>query len=176
LWYNLIRVWITVRRINVIRVTVDTIRLSLKSSERVVLLRENEQERQLPIFIHATEADAIAAELKSYHPPRPLTHDLLKSTISALGGELQYVLINDLRESIFYAVLHIEQGDRTIDVDARPSDSIALAVRTRCPIYVADHVMEIAGVFPSKEVETAPDQQDLSVFRDFVETLDLGES
>jgi bifunctional DNase/RNase len=141
-----------------------------------VLLRENEQERQLPIFIHATEADAIAAELKSYHPPRPLTHDLLKNTIDALGGDLQYVLINDLRESIFYAVLHIEQDERTVDVDARPSDSIALAVRARCPIYVADHVMEVAGVYPATEIEAAQDQEDLSVFRDFVETLDLGES
>jgi bifunctional DNase/RNase len=157
-------------------VTVDTIRISLKSSERVVLLRENEQERQLPIFIHATEAEAIASELKNRHPPRPLTHDLLKNAIDALGSELRYVLINDLRENIFYAVLHIEQGERTVDVDARPSDSLALAVRARCPIYVADHVMNVAGVYPSTEVETAQDQQDLSVFRDFVETLDLGES
>jgi bifunctional DNase/RNase len=159
----------------VIPVTVDTIRISLKSSERVVLLRESEQERQLPIFIHATEADAIAAELKSYHPARPLTHDLLKNTVDALGGVLQYVLINDLRENIFYAVLHIEQGERTVDVDARPSDSIALAVRARCPIYVADHVMEAAGVYPATEVESTQERQDLSVFRDFVETLDLGE-
>jgi bifunctional DNase/RNase len=160
----------------VIPVTIDTIRISLKTSERVVLLRENEQERQLPIFIHATEADAIAAELKNYHPPRPLTHDLLKNTVDALGGQLQYVLINDLRERIFYAVLHIEQDARTVDVDARPSDSIALAVRARCPIYVADHVMDIAGVYPATEIEAAQENQDLSVFRDFVETLDLGES
>jgi bifunctional DNase/RNase len=155
---------------------VDTIRISLKSPQRVVLLRENEQERQLPIFIHANEADAIASELKGYQPPRPLTHDLLKNAVDALGGELQYVLINDLREGIFYAVLHIEQDERTVDVDARPSDSIALAVRTRCPIYVADHVMEAASVYPAIEVEHAQAQQDLSVFRDFVETLDLGES
>jgi bifunctional DNase/RNase len=141
-----------------------------------VLLREDKQERQLPIFIHATEADAIADELKNLRPARPLTHDLLKNTIDALGSELQYVLINDLRENIFYAVLHIKQGDRTVDVDARPSDSIALAVRARCPIYVADHVMDLAGVYPSVEVESVQERQDLSVFRDFVETLDLGES
>ena len=158
-----------------IPVTVDTIRISLKSAERVVLLRENEQERQLPIFIHATEADAIAAELKGEHPPRPLTHDLLKNTIDALGSQLKYVLINDLRDNIFYAVLHIEQNGRSVDVDARPSDSIALAVRVRCPIYVADHVMQVAGVYPATEVESTQEQQDLSVFRDFVETLDLGE-
>jgi bifunctional DNase/RNase len=141
-----------------------------------VLLRENEQERQLPIFIMPPEAEAIASELKHYHPARPLTHDLLKNTIDALGSELQYVLINDLRENIFYAVLHIQQGDRTVDVDARSSDSIALAVRARCPIYVSEHVMDLAGVYPAVEVETTQEQQDLSVFRDFVETLDLGES
>ena len=157
-----------------IRVTVDSIRISLKDPQRVVLLREFEQDRQLPIFIHATEADAIAAELKGFKPPRPLTHDLLKNCLSALGGELEYVLISDLRDNIFYAVLHVEQDGHAIDVDARPSDSIALAVRARVPIFVAEKVMDAAGVHPSREVET--EQENLSVFRDFVETLDLGDS
>jgi bifunctional DNase/RNase len=156
-----------------IRVTVDTIRISLRSPERAILLKELEQERQLPIFIHATEAEAIAAELEGYRPPRPLTHDLLKNTIEALGGDLQYVLVNDLRDNIFYAVLHIVQEGREVDVDARPSDSIALAVRARVPIYVAEEVMEAAGVYPAVEIEQ--EQEDLAVFRDFVETLDLGE-
>ena len=129
--------------------------------------------KQLPIFIHATEAEAIAAELEGYRPQRPLTHDLLKNCIAALGGELQYVLINDLRDDIFYAVLHVEQAHRMIDIDARPSDSIALAVRARVPIYVAEEVMDAAGVYPA--VEIAQEQEDLAVFRDFVETLDLGE-
>ncbi len=156
-----------------IRVTVDTIRISLKSPERAVLLKEVERERQLPIFIHATEAEAIAAELEGYRPQRPLTHDLLKNCIAALGGELQYVLINDLRDNVFYAVLHVEQAHRTIDIDARPSDSIALAVRARVPIYIAKEVMDAAGVYPA--VEVAQEQEDLTVFRDFVETLDLGD-
>jgi bifunctional DNase/RNase len=156
-----------------IQVTVDTIRISLRSSERAILLKELEQERQLPIFIHATEAEAIAAELEGYRPPRPLTHDLLNNCVSSLGGELEYILINDLRENIFYAVLHVVQGERTIDIDARPSDSIALAVRAHAPIYVAEEVMDAAGVYPSVEIEE--EQEDLSIFRDFVETLDLGE-
>lgn len=156
-----------------IQVTVDTIRISLRSSERAILLKELEQERQLPIFIHATEAEAIAAELEGYRPPRPLTHDLLNNCVSSLGGELEYILINDLRENIFYAVLHVVQGERTIDIDARPSDSIALAVRARVPLYVAEEVMDAAGVYPSVEIEE--EQEDLSIFRDFVETLDLGE-
>jgi uncharacterized protein len=156
-----------------IRVTIDTIRISLRSPERAILLKELEQDRQLPIFIHATEAEAIAAELEGYRPPRPLTHDLLNNCISALGGELQYVLISDLQNNIFYAVLHVLQDGREIDIDARPSDSIALAVRARVPIYVAEAVMDAAGVYPAVEIQ--PEQGDLSVFRDFFETLDLGE-
>jgi uncharacterized protein len=156
-----------------IRVTIDTIRISLRSPERAILLKELEQDRQLPIFIHATEAEAIAAELEGYRPPRPLTHDLLNNCISALGGELQYVLISDLQNNIFYAVLHVLQDGREIDIDARPSDSIALAVRARVPIYVAEAVMDAAGVYPAVEIQ--PEQEDLAVFRDFFETLDLGE-
>jgi bifunctional DNase/RNase len=156
-----------------IQVTVDTIRISLKGPERAILLKEVDQERQLPIFIHATEADAIAAELEGYKPPRPLTHDLLKNCLAALGGELQHVLINDLRDNIFYAVLHVLQDGRQVDIDARPSDSIALAVRARVPIYVSEHVMEAAGVYPAEEIQE--DEEQLAIFRDFVETLDLDE-
>ena len=156
-----------------IRVTIDTIRISLRSPERAILLKELDQDRQLPIFIHATEAEAIAAELEGYRPPRPLTHDLLKNCVTTLGGELQFVLINDLRNNIFYAVLHVVQDGQEIDIDARPSDSIALAVRARVPIYVADAVMDAAGVYPSVEIHQ--EREDLSAFRDFVETLDLGE-
>jgi bifunctional DNase/RNase len=154
-----------------IRVTVDTVRISLKGPERAVLLKEVEQERQLPIFIHATEAEAIANELEGYKPLRPLTHDLLKNCIATLGGELQYVLINDLRDNVFYALLHIVTGGREIDIDARPSDSIALAVRARVPVFVAEKVMGDAGVYPSEEV--SEDSEKLAVFRDFVETLGL---
>jgi bifunctional DNase/RNase len=154
-----------------IRVNVDTIRISLKGPERAVLLKEVEEDRQLPIFIHATEAEAIAAELEGYHPPRPLTHDLLKNCIAALGGELQYILVSDLRDNIFFAVLHVLQDGREIDIDARPSDSIALAVRARVPIFVAESVMEAAGVYPAEDIQE--DQEQLAVFRDFVETLGL---
>ena len=154
-----------------IRVNVDTIRISLKGPERAVLLKEIEQDRQLPIFIHATEAEAIAAELEGHRPLRPLTHDLLKNCISALGGELQYVFINDLRDNIFYAVLHVLQDGREVDIDARPSDSIALAVRARVPIFVAEKVMSAAGVFPAEDIHEETER--LSVFRDFVDSLDV---
>jgi bifunctional DNase/RNase len=156
-----------------IRVNVDTIRISLRGPERAILLKEVEQDRQLPIFIHATEAEAIAAELEGYKPPRPLTHDLLKNAITALGGELQYVFVNDLRDNIFYAVLHVIQDGRAVDIDARPSDSIALAVRAQVPIYVAPEVMDAAGVYPAEEV--GREDEGLDAFRDFVDSLDLSD-
>jgi bifunctional DNase/RNase len=155
-----------------IRVDVDTIRISLRGPERAILLKESEGDRQLPIFIHATEADAIAAELQGYRPPRPLTHDLLKNAIAALGGELQFVYINDLRDNIFYAVLHVHQDEQTVEIDARPSDSIALAVRARVPVFVDESVMDAAGVYPAEEVEERSEEE-LDVFKDFVDTLDL---
>jgi bifunctional DNase/RNase len=157
-----------------IEVTVDTIRYSLMRQDRAILLREVDQDRQLPIYIGRTEAEAILVELQGYKHPRPLTHDLLKNCITALGGELQYVLVNDLRDDIFFAVLHIVQGKREMDVDVRPSDSVALAVRAHVPIYVSEEVMEKAGVYPAGKAEE--DKEQLAIFRDFVDTLDTDDS
>jgi len=156
-----------------IKVIVDTIRISLKGPERAILLRDLQDERQLPIFIHATEAEAIATELQGHKPPRPLTHDLLKNVIAALGGRLEYVLINDLRDNVFYAVLHVVVDGRTIDIDARPSDSIALAVRAGVPIYVSDEIMATQSIYPSEEI--SEDSEQLGAFREFIDSLDLGD-
>ena len=155
-----------------IQVKVDTIRARLTGHERLILLREIGQERQLPIYIGIPEAEAISLELRGYKHARPLTHDLLTNCIAALGGELQYVYINQLRDDVFHAVLHIIQDGREIDIDSRSSDSIAIAVRAQVPIYVADEVMDQAGAWPSEEVEEV-DVEKLEVFRDFVDTLDL---
>ncbi|MBN1936788.1 MAG: bifunctional nuclease family protein [Anaerolineae bacterium] len=155
-----------------IEVTIESIRISLMSPERAVLLKEVGDERQLPIFIHSTEADAILLELQGYpQHPRPLTHDLLKNVIEDLGGVLQYVEVNDLKDDIFYALLHVAQDGREVDIDARPSDSIALAVRAKVPIYVAESVMERAGIYPAEDMPL--DEEALSEFRDFVDTLDM---
>lgn len=156
-----------------IQVTVDSIRVNLMnpSPERVLLLKEMGQERQLPIFIYATEADAIIWELQGHKQPRPLTHDLLKNCIAELGGELEYILISELRDNIFFAVLHVVQGHRVLDIDARPSDSIALAVRAHVPIYVAEQVLDQAGIYPGQEI--APDTEEMDIFRNFVDTLDM---
>ncbi len=155
-----------------IEVTIESIRISLMSPERAVLLKEVGDERQLPIFIHATEADAILLELQGYpRHPRPLTHDLLKNVIEELGGELQFVQVSELRDDIFFALLHVLQDEQEIKIDARPSDSIALAVRARVPIFVAESVMEQAGIYPLEE--SPVDNEALTEFRNFVDTLDM---
>jgi bifunctional DNase/RNase len=156
-----------------IEVEVDTIRVRLTGHERLVLLKELEQERQLPIYIGIPEAEAISLELKGYRHSRPLTHDLLLNCVEALGGQLKYVLISELRDNIFYALLHVVRDGETIDIDSRSSDSIAIAVRAKVPIYVAPEVMEEAGVWPAKEI--TEEGEELSIFRDFVDSLDLDE-
>lgn len=156
-----------------IEVEVDTIRVRLTGHERLVLLKEIEQERQLPIYIGVPEAEAISLELKGYKHSRPLTHDLLLNCIEALGGQLEYVLISELRDNIFYALLHVTRNGEAIDIDSRSSDGVAISVRAKVPIYVAQGVMEEAGVWPSEEI--TEDREELAIFRDFVDTLGLDE-
>ncbi|NJP05134.1 MAG: bifunctional nuclease family protein [Chloroflexaceae bacterium] len=174
-----------------IRVTIDSIRVSLLTQHRVVVLRETDSRRYLPIWIGPFEAEAIAMAIQGHEPPRPLTHDLLKSMIVDMGGTVAHILINDIHDNTFFAHIVIEHYGRTIEVDARPSDAIALAVRTDVPIYVETHVLDQAGVFfdedeqPSPEPSIAPtaggdepeteiaSDDSLSLFRDFINTLDL---
>lgn len=116
-----------------------------------ILLKEINGNRRLPIIIGAFEAQAIALEIEGIKPPRPLTHDLLKQMIDSLGAAVMEVVIDELRENTFYAKIVLEVSALTNEVDARPSDAIALAVRTQSPIYVAEKVMEAAAFLPSEE-------------------------
>ena len=116
-----------------------------------ILLKEINGNRRLPIIIGAFEAQAIALEIEGIKPPRPLTHDLLKQMIDSLGAAVMEVVIDELRENTFYAKIILEVSALTNEVDARPSDAIALAVRTQSPIYVAEKVMEAAAFLPSEE-------------------------
>lgn len=118
-----------------------------------ILLKEIEGVRRLPIIIGAFEAQAIALEIEGIKPPRPLTHDLLKQIIDSLGGSVLEVIISELRENTFYAKIVLEVSGLTNEIDARPSDAIALSVRTQAPIYVAEPVLETAGFIPSDENE-----------------------
>ncbi len=118
-----------------------------------ILLREIGAARRLPIIIGAFEAQAIALEIEGIKPPRPLTHDLLKHMIDNLGATIIEIIIDELRENTFYAKIVLEVSGLTNEVDARPSDAIALAVRARSPMYVAESVMEAAAFIPSEETE-----------------------
>ncbi len=116
-----------------------------------LLLKETYGIRRLPIIIGAFEAQSIALEIEGIKPPRPLTHDLMKDLIDNLGGTLVEVLIDELKENTFYAKIVIEISSLTNTVDARPSDAIALAIRTNAPLFVSEEVMKTAAFVPSGE-------------------------
>jgi bifunctional DNase/RNase len=118
-----------------------------------ILLKEMHGSRRLPIIIGAFEAQAIALEIEGIKPPRPLTHDLLKSFLDNVGATVTEVLIDELRENTFYAKIILEMSTLTNEIDARPSDAIALAVRAQSPIYVAESVMDAAAFIPSEETD-----------------------
>ncbi|HEX9741140.1 MAG TPA: bifunctional nuclease domain-containing protein [Ignavibacteriaceae bacterium] len=117
------------------------------------MLKEVNGNRRLPIIIGAFEAQAIALEIEGIKPPRPLTHDLLKHITDNLGATIVEVVIDELRENTFFAKIILEVSALTNEIDARPSDAIALAVRAQAPIYVSETVMEVAAFIPSEEGE-----------------------
>ena len=132
-------------------------------------------DRYLPIWIGPSEADAIAMKIQGRTPERPITHDLITSTFSQLGISGSRIVITSLSEEVFFARLHLQQNDHQIDVDSRPSDAIALAVRFECPIFVAAEVLDRAGVIPEKDEEVSEEQVDegrLTIFRDLFNSLD----
>lgn len=160
-----------------IEVTVDSVRVSLMSQHRVVVLKEMDSERYLPIWIGPFEADAITIQLQGVQVARPLTHDLLKALIAELGASVSHILVNDLRNDTFYAQIVMDSDGHRIELDSRPSDAIALAVRVHVPIFVAEKVMDQAAITPDEEIGTTglskEEEEKLSVFRDFVDSLDL---
>jgi uncharacterized protein len=161
-----------------VEVTVDSIRVSLMSTHRVVILKDIESERYLPIWIGPCEADAITVELQEVEVARPLTHDILKNVIGALGGKVLRIEISDLKSDIFYATVVIESRGKTIEIDSRSSDALALAVRAKVPIFVHDEVMGKAAILPESEMEEAGEggEERLSAFKDFVDSLDFDEN
>jgi hypothetical protein len=159
--------------------------------QRVVILKEKEAERYLPIWIGPAEADAISVTIQEVKLPRPLTHDLVCSIINALGASVNYVVVSDLQNDTFYAKLILNVDGEQIEVDSRPSDAIAIAVRTRVPIYTDEVVLDKAGVLLDQETgkpiakhggdekagsKSVVDEEELkrmSAFTDFIETLNL---
>lgn len=166
-----------------IEVYVESIRVNMANYKRVVMLKEKTSNRYLPIWIGHFEADAIAIPMQKVSVSRPLTHDLLRAAIGALGARLERVVINDLADETFFAKLILDQDGKSLEVDARPSDAIALAIRTEVPIYVEEKVLDSAGmVFDTeegvesearREDDTPLDEAKLSVFKQFINALDI---
>ncbi len=175
-----------------IEVTIDSVRVNLMSPQRLVILREVGADRYLPIWVGQYEAEAITVALQEVEMVRPLTHDLLKNIFATFNAKIKRIEIVALKEDIFYGNIVAEVNGQETNVDSRPSDAIALAVRAHVPIMVDENVIQTAGITPETEVDstsgaTAPRpapskaappvgelrKERLSVFEDFVGKLDL---
>ncbi len=153
-----------------LEVTVSDIGLDRNTNSPVVILRERGGARILPIWIGAAEANAIAMELKGVKAQRPLTHDLLKQIIVGLGGDLRRVVISSVKENTYFAELLIHRDDHVFQVDARPSDSIALALRLNAPIFTSDQLLDESGL---QTDEPTPDPSlDADKLKEYLEKMD----
>lgn len=178
-----------------VEVVIDSVRVSLTNQQRIVVLREVDTERYLPIWIGPFEAEAITIALQEIEVARPQTHDLLKNAFSLLNARLTRVEVISLRDDVFYGNLVVENNGRTIEIDSRPSDALALAVRARVPILVSSEVMDSAGIIPEQDIQaqdatgisaaaaTSGDEvveeeseERLSVFEDFLQNLELDDT
>ena len=172
-----------------IEMTIDRIGVSLNSYQRVVILKERDAERCLVIWIGPAEAESIAIKLQNVTVPRPMTHDLLNSVIPELGASVRHILISALKDDTYFAQIVIRHGETDIEIDSRPSDAVALAVRAGVPIYAAEEVVDEAGVLVDPETGdyayardsdgaegravTEDELRRLSAFKDFVEELSM---
>ena len=179
-----------------IEMVIDSIRVSLMNYQRVVILKEKGSERYLPIWIGPAEADAIAVKLQDISVPRPLTHDLLSNIIAELGATVSSVIVCDLRDDTFYAKILLSVDGKTMEIDSRPSDALALGVRKKVPIFADEAVLEKAGILldketgkpflkdmrpanapgePTKETGATDENLKKTAFYDFIQDLDLGD-
>jgi bifunctional DNase/RNase len=175
-----------------IEMVVESVRVHMLSNRHVVILKEKERERYLPIWIGPWEASSIAMKLQGLTPERPLTHDLFASTLEELGASVERVVISELAEETYHARIYLELDGRIVEVDSRPSDALALAVRVSVPVFAAEDVLDQAGLGADGGLGEDGDEAGaalestgenivdprLDVFRDFVNSLDVepGES
>jgi bifunctional DNase/RNase len=172
---------------DMVEVVIDSIRVSLMSQQRIVILREMNAERYLPIWIGIYEAEAITISLQEVEVARPLTHDLLKNVFNALNAKIVRVEVSALRDDTFFGNIVVEVDGAPLSIDARPSDALNLAVRAHVPILVDRSVMDTAGIIPEEDLqeenrekpvgvdepEIEGGEERLSVFEDFLEKLDI---
>ena len=169
-----------------IEMSIEAVRVSMQNLSRVLILREKEAERFLVIWIGPSEAEAIAMKLGEAQPPRPMTHDLLRSIIDSLGAQVRHILVNDISNDTFYARIVLDSNGKVMEIDSRVSDAVALAVRAQVPIFAEESVLERAGLLLDREQETVtagnnepisragPEElEKMSAFKDFIEGLDL---
>jgi bifunctional DNase/RNase len=149
-----------------IRMTLAGVRVELPTNQPIVLLKEDEGERYLPIWIGAAEAAAIAFALQGVVTPRPMTHDLMKNLLEEVGAHIQRIEITELREGTYYANINMRMNGNAYEISARPSDAIALAVRVEAPIFADEEVLTDASILiPSDE------EDEVEKFREFLESV-----
>lgn len=175
---------------DMIEVVIDSIRVGLMSQQRVVILREANADRYLAIWIDPYMAEQITFALQEVEVARPMTHDLVREIVRSMDGRVVRVEVHDLKGDVFYGNIVVEVNGRTVDIDSRPSDALAVAVRTHVPILVAREVLDAAGIVPEEDLddseaeaaaledgealEPAGDER-LEAFEDFLQTLDIKE-
>ena len=147
--------------------TITGVRVEVPSNTPIVLLREQAGERFLPIWVGPVEAMAISSAMEGNEPARPQTHDLFVSTIAALGAKLRRAIVTELRDNVFYAELLLDLDGTTVTVSSRPSDAIALCVRTGTPVYAETAVLDEAGI----EIRDDEDEAEIDEFREMLEDL-----
>jgi bifunctional DNase/RNase len=172
---------------DMVEVVIDSIRVSLISQQRIVILREVDADRYLPIWIGIYEAEAIALALQDVEVARPLTWDLLKNIFGIMDARILRVEVTSLHDDTYYGNIVAEVDGRNIDIDSRPSDAIALAVRAHVPILVSRPILDSVGVVPEEDIQESAEEpgqkaeapaseineENLSVFEDFLENLDI---
>lgn len=177
--------------VEMVEVVIDSIRISLTNQQRVVLLREVNEQRYIPIWIGPYEAESITIALQEIEIARPQTHDLLMRSIEQLKGKLLRVEVVALKGDVFYGNLVVQAGEEILHIDSRPSDSLAVAVRAHVPILVGRGVIDLAGIIPEEDLQTSQDEDGasekevadtpdakkrLSVFEDFLQNVELDDS
>ena len=150
-----------------IEMTIKGLMVDPITNTPIIILRDKDGERVLPIWVGLPEANAIALQIENISTPRPMTHDLLRNVIQDLKASVHKVVVCDLQENTFYALIYLSLGGETVAVDARPSDAIALALRSRAPIFVEDTVIEHA-----KTVDFSSEKADADRLQKWLESLD----
>lgn len=159
-----------------VEMKVEGLTLDPLTNMPIIILKDLSGSKSLPIWVGIFEANAIALEIEKISTPRPMTHDLLKNFIESMKAQINHILVSDLKDNTFYAVISLAFGDTTLNIDSRPSDAIALALRVKAPIFVDEKVIEAAKSIelPEQEAQKAPDKDQWKKWLDNLKPQDFG--